>query len=204
MNFLEKERKETQMSKLVKSIFLMAFLPLVVGCSSGAKDTLGLRRTAPDEFKVISNPPLSLPPEFSLRPPSEGVDKAAVAAANEKEVKGILEKKSPAKAIAKAETPKQTKGEGAFLSSAGTGDADSQIKEILNKETSENKKEEKGFFSKLASFKDDKDAKAEVVNASGEKDRIAKNKEEGKPVTEGETPTATPAKKGLLQNIFDW
>src|SRR5471032_1132090 len=40
-------------------------------CSSNTvKDTLGLDRAAPDEFRVVSRPPLYVPPQFSLRPPS--------------------------------------------------------------------------------------------------------------------------------------
>jgi hypothetical protein len=207
MNLFVKGRRGRKMlNGLKKNILLALLIPVIAGCSSNAKDTLGLRRTAPDEFKVISNPPLSMPPEFSLRPPSSGEDKAAVAAANETEVKNILEKK-PSSKVAKAEAnQKTTKGEGAFLGMAGAEDTDSQIKAILTAESEQQAKQEKekGFLDKIASFsnKDAKDTQPVLVKANAEKDRITKNKEEGKPVTEGETPTVAPAKKGLLQNVF--
>lgn len=41
-------------------------------CSSSTKQALGLERTPPDEFAVVSRAPLSVPPEFSLRPPTPG------------------------------------------------------------------------------------------------------------------------------------
>ena len=50
-------------------VLIIAALGIVVSCSGNVQDSLGLRRSAPNEFRVVSNPPLSLPPEFSLRPP---------------------------------------------------------------------------------------------------------------------------------------
>ena len=45
---------------------------LIVGCQGGnARQILGINKQPPDEFKVVSNPPLSLPPNFSVRPPEE-------------------------------------------------------------------------------------------------------------------------------------
>jgi Protein of unknown function (DUF3035) len=43
----------------------------LAGCSD-FKQALGLEPTMPDEFAVESNPPLVIPPEFSLRPPAPG------------------------------------------------------------------------------------------------------------------------------------
>ena len=48
----------------------IAILLLLSGCSNDIKSTLGIRKEAPDEFTVISYPPLSVPPEFNLEPPS--------------------------------------------------------------------------------------------------------------------------------------
>ena len=43
----------------------------ISGCS-GIKDDLGLAKRAPDEFAVVKRPPLSMPPDFALRPPRPG------------------------------------------------------------------------------------------------------------------------------------
>ncbi len=40
------------------------------GGASGIKESLGIGSRAPDEFRVVSRPPLSVPPQFNLRPPS--------------------------------------------------------------------------------------------------------------------------------------
>jgi len=40
----------------------------VVSCGSATKEKLGLSKKAPDEFMVVPRAPLSLPPEYDLRP----------------------------------------------------------------------------------------------------------------------------------------
>ena len=44
---------------------------LLPGCSD-MKRAIGLERTSPDEFAVESRAPLTMPPDFELRPPQPG------------------------------------------------------------------------------------------------------------------------------------
>ena len=44
---------------------------LLSGCS-GIRQAIGLDRVGPDEFAVESRAPLTIPPEFDLRPPQPG------------------------------------------------------------------------------------------------------------------------------------
>jgi hypothetical protein len=43
----------------------------LMGCTD-FKQAVGLEPTMPDEFAVESNPPLTIPPDFDLRPPEPG------------------------------------------------------------------------------------------------------------------------------------
>jgi hypothetical protein len=43
----------------------------VAGCG-GTKRVLGLEKSAPDEFRIITKAPLSMPPDYALRPPRPG------------------------------------------------------------------------------------------------------------------------------------
>lgn len=43
----------------------------LAGCQS-ASHALGLAKVTPDEFRVVSKAPLTLPPDYSLRPPAPG------------------------------------------------------------------------------------------------------------------------------------
>jgi hypothetical protein len=45
---------------------------LLAGCSTSVKQAIGLEAQAPDEFAVESRAPLTVPPEFDLRPPAPG------------------------------------------------------------------------------------------------------------------------------------
>src|ERR1700723_2375217 len=48
-------------------------LVVLGGCSNGSLTrTFGLTRDAPDEFTVVTRAPLSMPPDFTLRPPQPG------------------------------------------------------------------------------------------------------------------------------------
>src|SRR5262245_9973341 len=44
---------------------------LVSGCGSTQR-MLGLEKSAPDEFRVITKAPLVVPPDYALRPPRPG------------------------------------------------------------------------------------------------------------------------------------
>ena len=45
--------------------------PGLAGCQN-TKEMLGLTKRSPDEFQVVSRAPLSMPPDYSLRPPTPG------------------------------------------------------------------------------------------------------------------------------------
>lgn len=68
----------------VASAGLMLLLP---GCS-GFRQAIGLDRTGPDEFAVESRAPLTIPPDFDLRPPQPGAPRPqeATAAARARKV----------------------------------------------------------------------------------------------------------------------
>lgn len=55
-------------------LLAVALLPLsLAGCGGGdVSRSFGLTRDAPDEFQVTTRAPLSMPPDFTLRPPRPG------------------------------------------------------------------------------------------------------------------------------------
>lgn len=59
------------MRKLI--IGLVAMTAALSACSNLTKEKLGLSNKAPNEFMVTTRPPLSLPPEYDLRPVVEPV-----------------------------------------------------------------------------------------------------------------------------------
>lgn len=53
-------------------ILVLPALALLAGCGEEMRKSFGLGKNAPDEFAVVRRAPLSLPPDFALRPPQPG------------------------------------------------------------------------------------------------------------------------------------
>src|ERR1700722_11237480 len=62
--------------RLVGPLLLGASLLLLGGCSGDTLSrTFGLTRDAPDEYTVTTRAPLSMPPDYNLRPPRPGAQR---------------------------------------------------------------------------------------------------------------------------------
>ncbi|MDA0781795.1 MAG: DUF3035 domain-containing protein [Rickettsiales bacterium] len=195
---------------LAKGFILITSLSFITSCSGSVRDTLGMRRSAPNEFRVVSNPPLSVPPEFSIRPPiPEGTYKEVIKSKAEDARTVFFENAS---ADLKIKSEKQTAGEQAFGSLFNSNVANPEIKSLLHKEFIEaaKKEEEKSFLeqkilSKIPSFSSDKEKNTEpVVDAKSEKNRIVETKKIGEKLTGDETPTVESKKgeQGILNRIL--
>jgi len=59
----------------MKKVFVVMVLTMVLAVSSCGitKKTLGFANEGPDETKVKTNPPLTLPPEYDVRPQKSNV-----------------------------------------------------------------------------------------------------------------------------------
>ena len=64
------------------------------GGSSNWKQTLGIEPTSPDEFAVESRAPLTIPPDFDLRPPAPGVPRPQEANISNK-AQGVVDNAGP-------------------------------------------------------------------------------------------------------------
>ena len=56
----------------VVRLVLVASAVLALTACEGVKKQFGLAKQSPDEFRVVARAPLSLPPDFTLRPPEPG------------------------------------------------------------------------------------------------------------------------------------
>jgi hypothetical protein len=59
------------------------------GCQ-GTQKALGLEKSAPDEFRVITKAPLVVPPDFALRPPRPGDARPGPADANSAAARALV------------------------------------------------------------------------------------------------------------------
>lgn len=169
------------------AIILTVCAVLSLSACEGAKKQLGLQRQTPDEFSVVKRAPLEMPPDFTLRPPQPGASRPQEQKPHDEArtvVFGSEEGATQATAPAAA-----TDAETILLQQAGADKAEPDIRQIVDKETAELKPKEEPVAKKLLGIGKDDPAPATVVDAKAEAERLKKNREEGKPATEGETPS---------------
>jgi hypothetical protein len=172
----------------------------ISACEGGSvKRTLGLKKHTPDEFMVMSRPPLAVPPDFSLQPPSE-TDIRSQSQVRDEAKKVLF---SGAKTESKS-SANVSKGERSLLNQAGAGESTSNIRTILDSEYREAYDapvEEKGMLEKLVEPLTP-EKKDPLVDIDKEEERLTKNKEEGKPVNEGDVPVKDSKTKGVVNELF--
>ena len=155
----------------------------VMGCDTQAlKEGLGFGRQAPDEYQVVERAPLSLPPDFQLRPPRPGA-----ARPQETDIRELAERVLMGRGKPKP-ARERSPGELALLGRAGAAKAEPDIRQTISRENGGPAVESDGFVDNLM-FWDQPDADATIVDPVGESARLRRNADEGRPVTDGETPT---------------
>ena len=73
--------------------FLFASVLLTTSCTSKSSNTFGEDKPAPDEFAVYSRAPLSVPPDFGLRPPEPGATRPQTIISRDQAKKALFLKK---------------------------------------------------------------------------------------------------------------
>jgi hypothetical protein len=96
---------------------------LLPGCS-GFRAAIGLDRVGPDEFAVESRAPLTVPPEFDLRPPQPGAPRPQEASAADK-ARSVIDTAGPGEPGKQAPTFKSPEG----LTGGQAPDASQQVGE---------------------------------------------------------------------------
>lgn len=168
----------------IKILSLLLGTAVALGACSDTKEKLGLTKKAPDEFAVVKRAPLSMPPDYSLRPPAPGAPRPQEQSPQEaarQTVFGLQE--------AQPQEQQITGKDAAFLQRAGAAQADPSIRHKVDAETSVLAEKERPVVKRILGMDGPEDAPAHVVNAREEAERLQKNKEQGQPVTQGETPS---------------
>lgn len=166
---------------------------LVAACSN-AKQQLGLTRQTPDEFMVVSYAPLSLPPDFQLRPPQPGAPRPQEGTTRDQAIATLTGDDSGGGGDKSA-------GERALLEGAGADDIDPTIRQQIEAETAAQIERDQAFVDRLVLWRE-REPYAVIVDPAKEAERLEENAAQGKPITEGDTPIIKRKKRGLLEGIF--
>ena len=177
---------------------LAATLLIALGGCSQARQALGLTKQSPDEFQVVARAPLSLPPDYNLRPPEPGAPRPQEGTARDQAETALFGSYETGFGSA---APEGSQGEVALLQSAGATSVDPNIRKIVDQETNSIIEDDQQFLDSLIFWRDPEPA-GEVVDPVAEQQRLQENAALGKPATEGETPVIERKERGLLEGIF--
>ncbi|HEX6119527.1 MAG TPA: DUF3035 domain-containing protein [Dongiaceae bacterium] len=185
-------------------------LPLATSGCTSLKETLGLTKQSPDEFKVVSRAPLSMPPDYNLRPPTPGAPRPQEGTPRDQAAAAVFQYSNTTSGLAPDQIPPvgegesataESSGESALLQSAGAAGVDPNIRALVDAETAEDEANSKTLADTLTFWREP-EPYGTVVDPQAEQKRLQENSALGKPVTEGETPTIVRRQKGMLEGIF--
>ena len=178
-------------------VLAVAILSLALaGCGQTFKKSLGLGKQVPDEYQVVENAPLSLPPDFHLRPPAPGAPRPQELDVRRQAEEILLGPRQAASGQAEL----RSAGELAFLNMAGATEVDPGIRQIINRESGVLAAEDEGFVERLM-FWQKPPAEGVSIDPVAESERLRQNAEAGRPVTYGPTPVIARKEQAPLEGL---
>ncbi|WP_340115845.1 DUF3035 domain-containing protein [Pelagibius sp. 7325] len=181
-------------------LLIIAGLTLAVSACGGFREQLGLNKQSPDEFRVVSRAPLTLPPDYSLRPPEPGAPRPQVGTPAQQAERAVFANSQNPGLQQRTIVPR-TAGEAALLQAAGATEADPNIRQIVNRETNQINEEADYFVDSLVFWNNTTPA-GTVVDPVAETRRLQENAALGQPPTTGATPQIERRRKAPLEGLF--
>lgn len=182
-----------------RHILLVILAAFTLSACENAREAIGIGKQSPDEFAVVTRAPLSMPPDFGLRPPRPGAERSQEKAITDS-ARDLLVK-SAGDTAPQQQAPGTSKGESALLAKAGATNADPSIRRTLNRESSILAAEDESFSDRLI-FWQDKPPPGSIVDAAAEQRRLRENAGLGDAPTKGRTPKIVRKPKGWFEGIF--
>jgi Protein of unknown function (DUF3035) len=151
------------LSKPIALVAVLVAATAASGCSSFSR-AIGATRSSPDEFRVMTHAPLTLPPDYNLRPPRPGEARP-----------GESDPASEARTALFGDNVGQqaTQGERAFVSAAGAATADDNIREQIDYEAQGVVRRNEGFVNRVLAFGGSGAPAAAPLNPEQEEARLA-------------------------------
>ena len=144
----------------VAVLTLAASAALAVSACDSIKQGIGLTKVVPDEFVTVSTAPLSVPPEYGLRPPAPGQPRPQELAP-ESAARQIL--------LGQRQAVTRTPGEQVLVAQAGADQADPLARYVVDDEFGDIAHKDESFANRLMFWrKDDASTQAPTVRQTSE------------------------------------
>ena len=187
----------------ITPLFLLGTLAFLTACEE-TKRALGQTKEAPDEFTVYQRAPLSLPPNYGLRPPLPGAARPQTVNPRDRAKKALG---VPVRAADRATAGRQqdlsrlSPGERAIINLTGATNANPRIRSLVEKDTARLFEEDKSLTDKLV-FWQRKDKIGTVVDPVKERRRIHEAQALGKSLNSNSIPVISRKKKALFEGVL--
>ena len=184
---------------------LVALSALMLGGCGMFENLGGGKKVSPDEFKIVSHSPLTMPPNAELRPPRPGEPRPQEVTPADQAKEAL----SPALAArpqrnqvmtGAAQGPGRTSAEASLVQKAGGGNVDPNIRSRVNTDTKTINDSDKTFIDSLI-FWQDTPPSGVVIDPTKEQQRIRDAQAAGQPAS-GQTQTIKRRQRGLLEGLF--
>jgi len=183
---------------------LVALSAVMLGGCGMFENLGGGKKVSPDEFKIVSHSPLTMPPNAELRPPRPGEPRpqeTSPADQAKEALSPVLAGRVQAKTTAGPPTGAPgDSSEQALIAKAGAGGVDPNIRSQVNRDTRTLAEQDKTWIDSLI-FWQDKPIPGVIIDPEKEQQRLREAQASGKP-SSGATPTIERRKRGLLGGIF--
>jgi hypothetical protein len=185
----------------LKPVTFIALAAFALGGCSMFDNLGGAKKFSPDEFKIVSHSPLTMPPTAELRPPRPGEPRPQETLPSDQAREAL----SPSLAgrAARSGTPGAVPAgtpEAALVARATKGGVDPNIRSTVNTDSRVIADADNTFIDSLI-FWHDKPVPGVVLDPAKEQQRLREAQVSGQQST-GATPTIERRKRGLLEGLF--
>src|SRR5689334_7929492 len=175
---------------------------LLGGCSA-FENLDGGKKVSPDEFKIVSHSPLTMPPNAELRPPRPGEPRPQEVTPADQAKEALsptLAGQVQARVSGQAASGPGDASEKSLVAKASAGGVDPNIRGVVNKDTKMLADNNKTFIDSLI-FWQDKQPSGTIIDPTKEQQRIRDAQASGQP-SPAPSPTIERRQRGLLEGIF--
>ncbi len=130
------------MTKITTLLVILTAASVTGGCA-GFQRAIGGTKAAPDEFRVVTQAPLTLPPDYNLRPPRPGEPRPQELAPDAEARAALFGDE-----IGQAASP----GERTLVASAGAGAIDPNIRDTIDFEAQGIVRRNESFVNRVLAF----------------------------------------------------
>lgn len=174
---------------------------LTLGACADTRKAIGWDKVSPDEFNVVTRAPLTLPPDFGLRPPAPGVARPQEQSPTEQARVAVFGNSAARNAAAGQQGPGSS-GENALVAKTGGDKVDASIREQLDRETSQLAEADRSFVDRLMFWRANNPGQGEQLDAQRESQRLREAAATGRPASDGSVATVRKRQRGWLEGIF--